>query len=70
MATALTAARSTSCRIGATNSGAFYADYAARINQVNFTFNPYYGSANIGGTTDLKNSTHRPINSLSVQSAA
>jgi acid phosphatase len=35
------------------NSGNFYADYAARINQVGFTFKPYYGSTNIGGTTDL-----------------
>ena len=36
------------------NSGAFYADYAARINQVGFTFRPYYGATNIGGTTDLE----------------
>jgi alkaline phosphatase D len=36
------------------NSGNFYADYAARINQVGFTFWPYYGSTNIGGTTDLE----------------
>ncbi len=36
------------------NSGNFYADYAARINQVNFTLNPYYGSTNIGGATDLE----------------
>ena len=36
------------------NSGAFYADFAARINQVGFTFKPYYGSTNIGGTTDLE----------------
>lgn len=35
------------------NSGNFYADYAARINQAGFTFKPYYGSTNIGGTTDL-----------------
>ncbi|HXI71027.1 MAG TPA: esterase-like activity of phytase family protein [Verrucomicrobiae bacterium] len=36
------------------NIGNFYADYAARINQVGFTFKPYYGSTNIGGTTDLE----------------
>jgi hypothetical protein len=36
------------------NSGNFYADYAARINQVAFTFRPYYGSTNIGGVTDLE----------------
>ena len=36
------------------NTGNFYADYAARINQVGFTFKPYYGSANIGGATDLE----------------
>lgn len=36
------------------NSGAFYADFAARINQVGFTFRPYYGPTNIGGTTDLE----------------
>ena len=36
------------------NIGNFYADYAARINQVGFTLNPYYGSPNIGGTTDLE----------------
>src|SRR6478609_7647403 len=36
------------------NSGSFYSDYAARINQVGFTFRPYYGSTNIGGTTDLE----------------
>lgn len=35
------------------NSGSFYADYAARINQVGFTFKPYYGTTNIGGTNDL-----------------
>src|SRR5262249_18697504 len=33
------------------NAGAFFADYAARINTVPFTFTPYTGSANIGGTT-------------------
>lgn len=33
------------------NSGAFYADYAARIQQVPFTFTPYTGTANIGGST-------------------
>ncbi len=36
------------------NIGNFYADYAARINQVGFKFTPYYGSTNIGGTTDLE----------------
>jgi len=36
------------------NLGAFYADFAARINQVGFTFRPYYGPTNIGGTTDLE----------------
>src|SRR6185436_124239 len=36
------------------NLGNFYADYAARINQVAFTFTPYYGSTNIGGATDLE----------------
>jgi len=36
------------------NSGNFYSDYAARINTVGFTFTPYYGTANIGGTTDLE----------------
>ncbi len=36
------------------NLGNFYADYAARINQVTFTFRPYYGATNIGGTTDLE----------------
>ena len=33
------------------NSGAFYADYAARIQQVPFVFTPYTGTANIGGST-------------------
>jgi hypothetical protein len=33
------------------NSGAYFADYAARIQQVNFAFTPYTGTANIGGTT-------------------
>jgi hypothetical protein len=33
------------------NSGAFFADYHARIQSVNFVFNPYYGAANIGGAT-------------------
>ncbi|MES1181052.1 MAG: hypothetical protein ABUL66_04230, partial [Verrucomicrobiota bacterium] len=36
------------------NIGNFYADYAARVNQVGFKFTPYYGAANIGGTTDLE----------------
>ena len=36
------------------NSGSFYADYAARINRCGFRFTPYYGSANIGGATDLE----------------
>ncbi len=36
------------------NSGSFYADFAARINQVGFTFRPYYGATNIGGVTDLE----------------
>jgi hypothetical protein len=36
------------------NSGNFYADYAARINQAGFTFTPYSGFTNIGGTTDLE----------------
>jgi len=33
------------------NNGAFYSDFAARINQIGFTFRPYTGAANIGGTT-------------------
>lgn len=33
------------------NSGSFFSDYAARINQVGFRFSPYTGAANIGGTT-------------------
>src|SRR5262249_44867234 len=36
------------------NSGAFFADYAARVNQASFTFRPYYGATNIGGATDLE----------------
>lgn len=32
------------------NAGGFFSDYAARIQQVDFTFTPYTGSANIGGT--------------------
>jgi hypothetical protein len=36
------------------NIGNFYSDYAARINQARFTLTPYYGSTNIGGTTDLE----------------
>jgi hypothetical protein len=36
------------------NSGNFFSDYAARINQVTFRFTPYTGAANIGGTTDLE----------------
>lgn len=33
------------------NSGSIYSDYAARIETFGFTFTPYTGSANIGGTT-------------------
>lgn len=33
------------------NNGAFYSDYAARIQQVGFSFTPYTGNANIGGAT-------------------
>jgi hypothetical protein len=33
------------------NSGSFFSDYAARINQVGFAFTPYTGAAGIGGTT-------------------
>ena len=33
------------------NNGNYFADYAARIQKVNFAFTPYTGSANIGGTT-------------------
>lgn len=33
------------------NSGAYFADYAARINKVDFAFTPYTGTANVGGTT-------------------
>jgi acid phosphatase len=36
------------------NSGNFFSHYRARINQVGFKFTPYYGSTNIGGTTDLQ----------------
>jgi hypothetical protein len=35
------------------NSGAFYSNYAARINQVDFIFTPDEGAAAIGGATDL-----------------
>jgi hypothetical protein len=33
------------------NSGNFYADYAARIQQVSFVFTPYTGSTGVGGTS-------------------
>jgi hypothetical protein len=33
------------------NSGNFFADYAARIQQVSFLFTPYGKSTNIGGST-------------------
>jgi hypothetical protein len=33
------------------NSGSFFADYHARINQIGFAFTPYTGSAGIGGAT-------------------
>jgi hypothetical protein len=36
------------------NSGAFFSDYAARIQRATFTFHPYTDTANIGGTTDLE----------------
>src|SRR5262245_39745799 len=36
------------------NSGAFFAGYAARINQIDFTLKPYSGDTNIGGATDLE----------------
>jgi hypothetical protein len=36
------------------NSGGFYSDYAARINQVGFTFAPYTGASGIGGSTDAE----------------
>jgi hypothetical protein len=36
------------------NSGNFYADYAARINQASFKFTPYTNLVNIGGATDLE----------------
>ena len=32
------------------NNGTIFADYAARIEQFDFTFTPYTGTANIGGT--------------------
>lgn len=32
------------------NAGGFFSDYAARIQQVGFSFTPYTGTANIGGT--------------------
>jgi hypothetical protein len=35
------------------NAGAFYSDYAARIQRISFTFLPYTGIADIGGATDL-----------------
>ncbi len=31
------------------NAGGFFSNYAARIQQINFSFTPYAGSANIGG---------------------
>jgi secreted PhoX family phosphatase len=36
------------------NSGGFYSDYAARINQIGFTFRPYTSASNIGGTSDAE----------------
>ncbi|HZL43926.1 MAG TPA: esterase-like activity of phytase family protein [Verrucomicrobiae bacterium] len=33
------------------NQGSFSSDYATRINQIGFTFTPYGGTTNIGGTT-------------------
>jgi len=36
------------------NSGNFFSAYAGRINQVGFTFTPYTGSTNIGGSTDAE----------------
>lgn len=36
------------------NAGAFYADYAARINQLGFTFTPHDGATAIGGTTEAE----------------
>src|SRR5262245_23857081 len=33
------------------NSGTFFADFAARINSIGFTFTPYTGAGNIGGVT-------------------
>jgi hypothetical protein len=33
------------------NAGSIFSDYAARIEQFDFTFTPYTGAANIGGTT-------------------
>jgi hypothetical protein len=35
------------------NAGAFYSDYAARIQRISFTFRPYTGTTGIGGATDL-----------------
>lgn len=32
------------------NAGGFFSDYAARLQQVNFTFTPYTDTANIGGS--------------------
>ncbi len=32
------------------NAGGFFSNYAARIQEVNFSFTPYTGDANIGGT--------------------
>ncbi len=36
------------------NNGAVFSDYAARIEQFNFTFTPYTGTSNIGGTTEAQ----------------
>lgn len=36
------------------NAGTFYADYAARINQVDFVFRPHDDGTPIGGATDLE----------------
>ncbi len=33
------------------NKGNFYSEYGARINRVGFTFTPYTGPTNLGGTT-------------------
>jgi hypothetical protein len=36
------------------NSGSFFSDYAARINQVGFRFVPYTGASGIGGASDAE----------------